>query len=299
MKILVPLDIVHPVQPIMHQIMELVGLEKAEVLLLYVREELPSYESVMEAVGSFKDDLGFKVETKAKGVLEEAKNIIQNRCARVSTQVVVGPPAMMIETVSRENNVDLVAITPGHHSQMEKFLLGSVTSGVVKHCPGTILICHPRQNDGHIKHVVMGIDGSPQSHNAVSVAPKQFRLRDINPEITLVHVVTVAEVLKLVSPVEYISQIENNLLMEGETFLAEGKRILAEQGLTKITCLLKEGDPATLITQIAADLPADLIVIGAQGRTAVQHFLLGSVSHRIAMHAPYSTAVVKMPLSKH
>ena len=87
--------------------------------------------------------------------------------------------------------------------------------------------------------------------------------------------------------------IENNLLLEGETFLAEGKNILAEHGLKRVDCVLKEGDPATEIINLAFASEADLVVIGAQGRTAVQHFLLGSVSHRIATRCPCSTAVVK------
>src|SRR4030095_3419016 len=144
-----------------------------------------------------------------------------------------------------------------------------------------------------LNHVLMAIDGSQQSHNAVRKAAKQFSIDSAKTKVTLIHVVTIADVLKLVSPVEYIAMVENNLLLEGETFLAEGKTILAEQGITQVEVVLKEGDPATEIIELARSTSTDLIVIGAQGRTAVQHFLLGSVSHNIAMHAPCSTAVVK------
>jgi len=36
-----------------------------------------------------------------------------------------------------------------------------------------------------------------------------------------------------------------------------------------------------------------LIVVGAQGRSAVEQFFLGSVSHKLSLHAPCSTVVVK------
>lgn len=299
MKVLVPIDIVHPAKTTIDQLSALVPLKDAEVLLLYVKEEWPSYERVMGASGDFKDDWENQIEKKAKAAFAETSDYLKNKCASVNTEIVVGPPAMMIETVARDEKFDLTVVTPGRHSQVEMFFLGSVSSSVVKHGPETVLLSRPSTNghEGKARHVIMGIDGSPQSHHAIKRACELFALQDNAVKVTLVHIVSVADALKMVSPVEYISMVENNLLMEGETFLADGKRLLSEAGVEQVSCVLKEGDPASEIIKLANSLPADLIVIGAQGRTAVQHFLLGSVSHRIAMHAPCSTAVVKTPRS--
>lgn len=292
MKVLLPMDIVHPIKPTIEQLTAMARLESAEVCLLYVKEELPAYEKVIDSVGDFKEDWGHQIENKAKEAFEAATEQLKPYCARVNSELVVGPPAMMIETVARDEGFDMIVLTPGTHRKVELFLLGSVSSKVVKHGPGTVLICRERSAPlTKLSNVLMAIDGSQQSHNAVRKAAKQFKLT--GTRVTLIHVVSVADVLKLVSPVEYISMVENNLLLEGETFLAEGKAILAEQGITQVDVVLKEGDPATEIIDLARETQADLVVIGAQGRTAVQHFLLGSVSHRIAMHAPCSTAVVK------
>jgi nucleotide-binding universal stress UspA family protein len=143
-----------------------------------------------------------------------------------------------------------------------------------------------------MKNVVMGIDGSSQSHDAVAAAAGQFQFGQ-QTKIHLVHSVSVAEVMKMISPVEYISVVENNLIMEAETFLAQGKNILAKHNLKNVECVLKEGNPAVEVLKLADSVKADLLVVGAQGRTAVQHFLLGSVSNRIAMEATCPTAVVK------
>lgn len=294
MKVLLALDIVHSVAKTIEELASLVALAEAEVLLLYVREELPAYEKVAYAVGDFKEDWAHQIEKKATLTFDEAKGQLLPHCARVSTEVVVGPPAMMIESVARDEGFDLTVLTPGTHSRVEKFLLGSVSSNVVKHGPGTILICRPKESiNKTVSQVVMGIDGSSGSREAIVRSVKQFKLDPAITQITLIHVVNVADVFKLVSPVEYISMVESNLLLEGETFLAEGKNLLAEAGFTRVECVLKEGDPATEIINLAQAMPADLVVIGAQGRTAVQHFLLGSVSERIAMRSPCATAVVK------
>ncbi len=296
MKVLLPIDLVHPVKPTVNELASLLSLEEAEVLLLYVKEELPAYENVLEIQADFSEDWVHEVEKRAQVVFADATSQLLPYCTHVHTEIVVGPAALMIETVARDENFELTALTPGSHSAVESFFLGSVSSKVVKHGPATVLILRPRaETVAQPKHVIMCIDGSTQSHYATKQAAKQFKLQSSDTKITLIHVVSVADVMKLISPVEYISLVESNLLLQGETFLADGKRILSELGCNQVECVIKEGDPATEIINLAKTLPADLVVTGAQGRTAVQHFLLGSVSHRIAMHAPCSTAVIKLP----
>ncbi len=296
MKLLLPVDIVHSAKPTIDELKRLVDLKNCQVTMLYVKEELPSYERMIEGLADIKERYADEVQNKAKSYFAELEPQLQPICQSLDTQIVSGTAAMMIEAVARDEHCDLTALTPGVHPKIEEFFLGSVSSKVVKHGPGTVLICrNGGQPQATIRKVVMGVDGSPQSQAAIREAAKLFKLKESGAEITLIHVVNVADVLKLVSPVEYIGIVENNMLMEGETFLANAKQMLAEQGIDKVFCVLKEGDPATEILSLTKSLPADLVVIGAQGSNAVQHFLLGSVSHRIAMHSPVTTAVVKSP----
>jgi len=53
------------------------------------------------------------------------------------------------------------------------------------------------------------------------------------------------------------------------------------------------GDARTVILDQAATLQADLIVVGAQGVSALERFLLGSVSKAILKFAPCSVEVVR------
>lgn len=292
MKILVPLDIVHPADGTVDVLASVFDLKQAEVRLLYVREALPSYEAVIGAEADFKDDWSHKVESQARTFLAKVEDRLKPLAGKVSTEIVSGSPAMMIETVARDEKCDVTALTPGHKTVVEKFIVGSVTSKVVKHGPGTILICRPVRT-GDYQNIVIGIDGSENSKYAILRAIELFKLKADNVRITLVHAVDVADALKMVSPAEFIGQVVNNLLLEGETYLADAKRVLAESGFTKTDVVLKEGDPTTIVIETAKALPADLIIIGAQGHSAIQHFLLGSVSHRIAVHAPCSVAVIK------
>lgn len=52
-------------------------------------------------------------------------------------------------------------------------------------------------------------------------------------------------------------------------------------------------DPASAIIELAEEEGSDLIVIGNKGRSAVNRFLLGSVSSKVAHHAPCNVLLVR------
>lgn len=54
------------------------------------------------------------------------------------------------------------------------------------------------------------------------------------------------------------------------------------------------GFPKEEILTQSNEWPADMIVMGSHGRTALQRFLMGSVSLSVMMHAPCSTVVVRI-----
>ncbi|HEY9714271.1 MAG TPA: hypothetical protein V6C72_12450, partial [Chroococcales cyanobacterium] len=60
MKILVPIDVEHLPDPLrenfVRDLERLVPLANAHLILLYVREELPSMESILDSIAEFKDD---------------------------------------------------------------------------------------------------------------------------------------------------------------------------------------------------------------------------------------------------
>jgi len=53
------------------------------------------------------------------------------------------------------------------------------------------------------------------------------------------------------------------------------------------------GNPAQMILQAAHTAKADLIVVGARGRSRAAEAVLGSVSHRILMHSPCTTLIAR------
>src|SRR5687767_12071842 len=60
-----------------------------------------------------------------------------------------------------------------------------------------------------------------------------------------------------------------------------------------VTSVVIDGSPSTRIVEEAERWCADLIVLGSHGHGAAMRMLLGSVSHRVVLHAPCSVEVVR------
>ena len=62
--------------------------------------------------------------------------------------------------------------------------------------------------------------------------------------------------------------------------IAEGQRVAN----LRLTSTVRLGKPAEEIVKLAADWPADLLVLSTHGRTGLRHLLLGSVAEKVLRH---------------
>jgi nucleotide-binding universal stress UspA family protein len=135
--------------------------------------------------------------------------------------------------------------------------------------------------------IVVGIDGSEASRDALRWAHEEARLRGAS--LRLVHV----WVYPYLGPRTGVH--EPRELMEGDAaaLLAdELQRFRAEvpDGVTVETRLL-EGSPADGL--VAESRDADLVVVGTRGRGGFSTLLLGSVSSAVAHHAHCPVVLVR------
>ena len=64
-----------------------------------------------------------------------------------------------------------------------------------------------------------------------------------------------------------------------------------EEGV-KISSVIREGSPAKVILDVAAEEDIDLIVIGSSGKSGFDRFILGSVSDKVVNTAKCPVLVV-------
>ena len=134
---------------------------------------------------------------------------------------------------------------------------------------------------GAVRSVVVGYDGSEPARRALE---RVAFLASDEAEVTLV---TAGSILP-VSP----GGAGADAARERRRVLEEGRDRLAELGVEARAVEALE-DPADALVEAAAELGADLIVVGTRGRSGASRVLLGSVSRRVVARAPCDVLVVR------
>ena len=92
-----------------------------------------------------------------------------------------------------------------------------------------------------------------------------------------------------------IKEVEAQLRLEGEALLEKTVAALPS-GIGTVHRIHQTGSPSTVILDTAESAKPDLILLGARGLGPIKELVLGSVSHRVLLHAPCSTLIMKAPL---
>lgn len=144
--------------------------------------------------------------------------------------------------------------------------------------------------------IVVGVDGSEPSHEALRWAADEARLRDA--QLVAVHVWTFVPPTPIGEPGmipmpagDYAGQLE----AERDAAQAELESAIADvfpsDAPVEIESKLAEGDAGETLVEEARD--AELLVMGSRGRSGIASVLLGSVSRHVVSHAPCPVVVVK------
>jgi len=131
--------------------------------------------------------------------------------------------------------------------------------------------------------MLVAYDGSPQALRAI-----EWTTRFGQPEVTVISVVpTLAGSERIADAVPP----GGRELVQGEplTGALEALRVLD----IPATLIETAGNPAEEIIRAAEEGGFDLVVVGSQGMNAIERFLLGSVSARVARFAPCPVLVVR------
>jgi nucleotide-binding universal stress UspA family protein len=140
--------------------------------------------------------------------------------------------------------------------------------------------------------VVIGVDWSDRAFAAVTQTFHLYHPTDV----TLVHGVDLGI---LEHPV--VAEAGNVQGYDGfrSAMVDAGRQVLERAAATiptkveSVRRINEIGSPAQLILDSAKNLSADLIVVGARGRSRLSEVILGSVSHRVLMHGFHPTLIVR------
>lgn len=201
-----------------------------------------------------------------------------------------GPLAQTIVRQARRVRADLILIGSRGLSDIQGFLLGSISRQVASITRCSILVV--KQPLPQLTRVALAVDDSKHSRAAA-----RFLRSRILPESATTTILSSAERPVTDLAVRYLSKAQ----------VAELERPVLERATRLVTALrdefLKEGFAVdtdvqmdhvidTIVKQVEAT-HADLLVIGSRDLTKSERLHLGSVSESLLRHAPCSVLIVR------
>lgn len=140
--------------------------------------------------------------------------------------------------------------------------------------------------------IVVGVDWSDQAFSTVQQVLHLYHPK----ELTLVHGVDLGifeyPIVAQAANLQGYDDFRNALIDAGSQLLTRMSNMLPfdSEAIRRVN---EVGSPADIILNTADGVGADLVAVGARGRDRMSELILGSISHRVLMHATRPTLIVK------
>jgi nucleotide-binding universal stress UspA family protein len=136
--------------------------------------------------------------------------------------------------------------------------------------------------------IVVGFDGSDSSRRALHKAVRLAKLSGAEMLVTMVE----EHLPKYPSAMSETTEEREAVDAYFAELTKEVETLGREQGV-QLGVRVAAGHPARVLCDVTKELRADLLVIGASGRSGLWAGVLGSTADRVVDHAPCSVLVVR------
>lgn len=237
-----------------------------------------------------------RVRWSAEEQLYIARMALEGQGLRVISRVEYGSPAAQIVRVAEEERVDLIAMGAQGKTVAQELLLGSVAHEVVRRASVPVLIqkFDVVRKLGHVecrrvcasmfKRVLHPTDFSECADAAFQIVKRMKAVG--TEEVILLHVQD--ERVMTHRPVEQIAAFDQ----EDMRRLERMRRDLLLYGLPS-QVMIRHGMPFREVLNVANEQDACLIVLGSQGRSALQELLTGSTLDNVVRLSRQPVLVVR------
>lgn len=229
---------------------------------------------------------------EAAAYLEAVGAKAQPTAVEITTAVLSGGVAKTIVHYAREHEVDLIVICSHGRSGLSRWVLGSVTSRVLRKAPCSTLVIRAKkiiplfsQNQ-----ILAPLDGSPLAERALP--PAMAIAQAVSARVTLLSVIFSPGELAPVLYQHHLDQIVGEEQVNKARYLNEVRARWQDRGVPMETAV-KTGAAGEGIITYAGRHAVDLIVMCSHGRSGVEHWAYGSVTEKVLQGAPCATLVVR------
>ena len=236
-------------------------------------------------------------EVSAAVRAEEAKRLTEKHAQLAARGISVellhrnGPPGEAISDVAKERNAELIVIGTHGHTGIQRFMLGSVATAVLRHAPCDVLVCRGTSGPSPFQRPIVATDFSVSAARALRNAAA---LTAKGAAIEVIHAWQLPAGswgATLLGQARFPWSTVRDAVLAGaqqqadklvDSFADIGHPLKVE---------LVQGPAASTITEAAEKGAHDLIAIGTHGHRGFRRLLLGSVAESVIRHAPCSVLV--------
>jgi nucleotide-binding universal stress UspA family protein len=261
-RILVPTDGSEAAAAAAGYALRLSAVFDSTILALHVVDVRLIEGPVLQTIGSMWGDIPLPVhqegvtrtlKERGDALLDDLSRRAQENGRPIETSLEIGVVSEVI--VERARAVDLVVMgRRGEYAQFGSHAVGATVGSVVRRSPRPVLVC-PRGNDA-LERPLIAYDGSDHATRALEIAVEYAEKRE-RP----LHVVCVRADAR-----------EAAQVLEEACDYARGHSV-------EPIPMPKQGDAAAdRILEAASDAQADVLIMGAHGKSRLKEFLLGSTT---------------------
>jgi nucleotide-binding universal stress UspA family protein len=257
------------------------------------------------------DATGADVLERARGslasvVFDEAKSHLPAELrVRVECSIGQQPPKQGIVAAAEAHGCTLIVVGARGLGPIERLLLGSVSSSVVRSAHVPVLVTRPRNpaRQSQPFKVLMAVEAA-KDDALLADAVKQFTWpsNTIGLTMSVVQSMFAGHVpgwLEDRARSEEVEAMAQAWVKEHDAEIAAKREELAAFDATLPDCfrretpIVVEGHPADRILETIGQRHIDLAIVGARKPSAISRWLLGSTSETVLTHADCSVLVIR------
>lgn len=258
------------------------ALARDEKCWLTAATVVPGLDGDLELVSL--GDVRAAMRKPGEAILSQAQALAEAERVPLKTVLEEGEAWERITHLADDERCDLIVMGRRGLRRLERVMMGSVTARVIGHTDRDVLVV-PQGTALSFKRILIATDGSATSSagadHAINIAASY------GGELVAVSVVELPDEAFADAP-----KVVDQLLEKARGYVAAVKARADAAGVACVVAVL-EGPVYEVVTRIARERGAGLIVTGSHGRTGLRRLLVGSVAEKVIGYAPCPVLVVK------
>ena len=270
------------------------GSKAAEVVIPYVELVASRTGAAVHPLTVLHDQDGEASARDALAYMDEQVPALGSLSC--STSVKSGDEAQAILAEADAANADLIAMSTHGRTGLMRWILGSVATKVLHGSSRPLLLVRAHdQAEGPpaaIDRILVPLDGSRLS---LAVLPYVEELAAaLGAGLVLYNAVLPLDIYPgtEMTPAR-VGGIIDDLLAQGQSFLAEVAREIEGRGKVKVRSVVTIGFPVDEVVRVGAEVNAGLIALATHGRSGVNRWVMGSVADGVVRRSSLPCLLVR------